>query len=146
MAGGLFLLPQLSSQFGLILCFGFIGFSGGLFIVPLFALIQFHAGEHELGKILAGNNLSQNIGMVSFLVLTVLASVYGVQAVGLLYFIAFIALFGGLVTVLGYRQSLVRFLLSYVMSRHYRVMVQGLNNLPEKGGVLLLGNHISWID
>ena len=32
------------------------------------------------------------------------------------------------------------------MTRRYRVRVQGLRNIPERGGVLLLGNHISWID
>src|SRR5690606_32530317 len=49
-------------------------------------------------------------------------------------------------TVLKLPQSLVRFILAYTMTRRYRVRVQGFKNIPERGGVLLLGNHISWID
>lgn len=33
-----------------------------------------------------------------------------------------------------------------MLTRRYRVAVQGLENLPSQGGVLLLGNHISWVD
>ena len=32
------------------------------------------------------------------------------------------------------------------MSRRYKIDVQGIKNIPAQGGVLLLGNHISWID
>ncbi|MFT7414107.1 MAG: acyl-[acyl-carrier-protein]-phospholipid O-acyltransferase, partial [Methylophagaceae bacterium] len=52
----LFFLPQLrsTSLFAIdILAFGFFG---GLFIVPLNALIQFHAKAQQLGTVLAGNN------------------------------------------------------------------------------------------
>lgn len=33
-----------------------------------------------------------------------------------------------------------------ILKQTYKVNVNGLNNLPLKGGVLLLGNHVSWID
>ncbi len=39
-----------------------------------------------------------------------------------------------------------RVLLLPILKLRYRFIVNGLNNLPQKGGVLLLGNHISWID
>jgi acyl-[acyl-carrier-protein]-phospholipid O-acyltransferase/long-chain-fatty-acid--[acyl-carrier-protein] ligase len=143
---GLLWLPGLTSVLAHCLNFFFIGVMGGLFIVPLNALIQFHAGEHEMGKVLAANNLVQNIAMLSFLIITALVAVSGVSTTLLLVMIAVVALIGTSYTVFKLPQSLVRFILSYTMTRRYRVQVQGFKNIPESGGVLLLGNHISWID
>ncbi|BBI48940.1 hypothetical protein HORIV_13610 [Vreelandella olivaria] len=64
----------------------------------------------------------------------------------LLLLIATVAMVGGGYTIVKLPQSLVRFLLSFLLTRRYRVDVQGLQNLPAQGGVLLLGNHISWVD
>ena len=143
---GLFMIPSLSSIPAQALNFCFIGIMGGLFIVPLNALIQFHAGEREMGRVLAGNNLIQNIGMLTMLVLTVVLSYLGTSAVTILGMLFVVACCGSIYTVWKIPQSLIRFLLTYLMSRRYKVMVQGMRNIPESGGVLLLGNHISWID
>jgi acyl-[acyl-carrier-protein]-phospholipid O-acyltransferase/long-chain-fatty-acid--[acyl-carrier-protein] ligase len=139
-------LPGLTSVAAHSLNFLMIGIMGGLFIVPLNALMQFHAGEHELGKILAANNLLQNIAMLGFLVVTAVVAVLGMDTKGLLLMIAVVALVGTGYTVLKLPQSLVRFALGFLLTRRYRLQVQGFRFIPERGGVLLLGNHISWID
>ena len=143
---GLWILPTLHSPWMMGLDFLFIGIMGGLFIVPLNAMIQFYAGDHEMGRVLAANNLIQNIGMLSFLALTAVFALLGISSKQLLLLTAIFAVVGGLYTVYKLPQSLVRFLLTYMMSRHYRINVQGMKHVPETGGVLLLGNHISWID
>jgi acyl-[acyl-carrier-protein]-phospholipid O-acyltransferase / long-chain-fatty-acid--[acyl-carrier-protein] ligase len=143
---GLLWLPGLDSVAAHSLNFLLIGIMGGLFIVPLNSLMQFHAGEHELGKILAANNLLQNIAMLGFLVVTAVVAVLGMDTRGLLLMIAVVALVGTGYTVLKLPQSLVRFALNFLLTRRYRLQVQGFKFIPERGGVLLLGNHISWID
>ena len=143
---GLLWLPGLHSVPAHCVNFLFIGVMGGLFIVPLNALIQFHAGEHEMGKVLAANNLVQNIAMLGFLMVTAGAAVMGASTTLLLAMIALVALFGTGYTVFKLPQSFVRFIVAYLLTRRYRVRVQGFKNIPERGGVLLLGNHISWID
>ncbi|MFB9866934.1 acyl-[ACP]--phospholipid O-acyltransferase [Vreelandella sulfidaeris] len=145
-AVGLWCLPLLTSPTGQALNFVFIGVMGGLFIVPLNALIQFHAADNELGTVLAANNLIQNIAMLGFLMLTALFALAGVDSHYLLLLIATVAMVGGGYTIFKLPQSLVRFLLSFLLTRRYRVAVHGLQNLPAQGGVLLLGNHISWVD
>lgn len=145
-AFGLGCLPLFDTALGHALNFVFIGTMGGLFIVPLNALIQFHAREAELGTVLAANNWVQNLAMLSFLLLAAVFALAGLSSGWLLALIALVALLGGLYTVLKLPQSLVRFLLALLMTRRYRVAVHGLENLPAQGGVLLLGNHISWID
>tara|TARA_R110000824_G_scaffold401791_1_gene616505 strand:- start:19996 stop:23181 length:3186 start_codon:yes stop_codon:yes gene_type:complete len=145
-AVGLWCLPLLTTPASQAVNFVFIGIMGGLFIVPLNALIQFHAADKELGTVLAANNWFQNIAMLSFLVLTALFALAGVDSHYLLLLIATVAMVGGGYTIFKLPQSLVRFLLSFLLTRRYRVDVHGLENLPAQGGVLLLGNHISWVD
>ncbi len=143
---GLFVLPILNSHLLMGLDFLFIGIMGGMFMVPLNSLIQYHASESSLGRVLAANNLIQNIGMLLFLVLTVSFSVAGISSANLLLLIAIVAVVGFAYTVYHLPQSLVKFILSYLMNLKYKVNVEGMKNIPATGGVLLLGNHISWID
>ncbi|WED43284.1 acyl-[ACP]--phospholipid O-acyltransferase [Legionella cardiaca] len=143
---GLLVLPALSSQSAIVLLFLVYGFFGGMLIVPLNALIQFNAPRQELGKILSANNFVQNCFMIGFLLLTVIFSLIGMDSLILLYGLFVIALAGAIYTIITLPQSLVRYLLYFVASKFYRLSVYQLDNLPSTGGVLLLGNHVSFID
>lgn len=142
----LLIMPGLASVPLQMLNFLFWGAMGGMLIIPLNALIQFHAREHEAGRVLAGNNFFQNIAMLSFLGLTVLFALAGLSARGLFQILLAVAIGGALYTIYKLPQSLIRYLVSAIIGHKYRLQVIGLNNIPERGGVLLLGNHISWID
>ncbi|MEJ2591949.1 MAG: MFS transporter, partial [Candidatus Thiodiazotropha sp.] len=144
--GALFVMPQLSSSWLLTLDFLLLGTAGGMFIVPLNALIQFHAKDSELGTVLAGNNWVQNLVMLGFLLLTVLFAVNGSTSVGLFHLLTLTALLGAVYTVWQLPQSLVRYVISRLFAGGYRIEVLGFENLPAQGGVLMLGNHISWLD
>ena len=145
-AATLMILPSLQSIPLLILNFIALGIFGGLFIIPLNALIQFHAGEHKLGRVLAANNLIQNLVMLSFLALTVVFAYFGIGSIGLFVILSIVAVGGAVFTIYKLPQSLVRFIVSFVIGRKYTLEVLGLKYMPESGGVLMLGNHISWID
>ncbi len=140
------LLPQLSYTPYLALDIIFFGLFGGLFIIPLNAMIQFDAKEDQLGTVLAGNNWVQNVVMFSFLVLTVALSLLDVSSTTLLNMLIFVALIGMGYTVFKLPQSLVRYVIKLAFYGKYRVNVQGFNNIPSQGAVLMLGNHISWLD
>ncbi|MFT7459012.1 MAG: acyl-[acyl-carrier-protein]-phospholipid O-acyltransferase, partial [Planctomycetota bacterium] len=145
-AACLIILPSIDNVILLSLNFIAFGMFGGLVIIPLNALIQFHAGEHKLGRVLAGNNLIQNVVMLSFLGLTVVFAYFGIDSVGLFAILSVVAIGGALYTMVKLPQSLVRYIVSFVIGQKYSLEVLGLKNMPESGGVLLLGNHISWID
>lgn len=113
---GLMVLPYMDSTYAAAFIFLFIGFTGGLFIVPLNALIQFHAGEHELGKTLAANNWFQNVVMLSFLLLTVVFALLGLSSKALLQLIAVVAIAGGFYTVYQLPQSLTRFVQGFLIA------------------------------
>jgi acyl-[acyl-carrier-protein]-phospholipid O-acyltransferase/long-chain-fatty-acid--[acyl-carrier-protein] ligase len=142
----LFFLPQLDSHTLLVIDFLVLGVCGGMFIVPLNALIQFHARDDQLGTVLAGNNWVQNVVMLGFLGLTVFFAIYGISDIGLFHILTLTALAGAIYTVYQLPQSLVRYVIARVFSSTHRITVLGFENLPGTGGVLMLGNHISWLD
>jgi acyl-[acyl-carrier-protein]-phospholipid O-acyltransferase/long-chain-fatty-acid--[acyl-carrier-protein] ligase len=142
----LLLLPLLDTWGMQAANFLLMGMCGGLFIIPLNALIQFYASEHELGRILAGNNFIQNIAMLGFLALTVVFAIAGMGSATIFILLMLVALAGTLYTLYKLPQSMVRFIVSIAIGLHYRMEVIGMKHIPERGGVLMLGNHISWID
>ncbi|UFH60278.1 acyl-[ACP]--phospholipid O-acyltransferase [Sulfurovum mangrovi] len=146
MTAVLYMIPTMHTVEGLaLLLFGF-GFFAGLFIVPLNALIQFAAPDEKLGKVLAGNNFVQNIFMFTFLVLTALFGYLELSSKVLFYLIAAVALLGMGYTFLKLPQSLVRYIVRFIVSFKYDIDVEGLENIKHDKGVLLLGNHISFLD
>jgi len=122
------------------------GFAGGVFIVPLNANIQFFTDEDKMGRVLAASNFVQNVFMVLFLILGILfvkahlttSTIFVINALAILS----CAIFA--IKVLPH--LFARLLASPFLKSGYKVDVYGLENMPLKGGVLLLGNHISWID
>ncbi|WP_150539009.1 acyl-[ACP]--phospholipid O-acyltransferase [Actinobacillus vicugnae] len=142
----LFCLTLVSSHLLLVLCsFGF-GFFGGLFIVPLNATIQYFAPEKSSGSIMAGNNFVQNVLMVGFLMLSIVFVEMNISTIGLFIFASTVCLLGSLYTMSQLPHLFMRLLLLPILKTNYRFHVDGLKHLPQSGGVLLLGNHISWID
>ena len=142
----LLILPQLTNPTLLAADFILLGLSGGLFIVPLNALIQFQSKSEELGTILAGNNWVQNVVMLGFLGLTLLFSLTGTESTSLLHLLTVIAFAGALYTLYQLPHSLVRFTIGRIFSTRYRIDIVGFDNIPGQGAVLMLGNHISWLD
>ena len=143
---GLWLVPNITSPVGEIICFLGVGISGGLFIVPLNAMVQFYANEDDIGRVIAANNWVQNVCMLSLLVIVFVAATLHISARQILLAAACFAFAGLVFTVYRLPQSLVRFLLSSLVQRRYKVQVQGMKNIPEEGGVMMLGNHVSWMD
>ncbi|MDO6454843.1 acyl-[ACP]--phospholipid O-acyltransferase [Neptunomonas phycophila] len=144
---GLWLLPSATSMIFSAGMFFLIGVSGALMIIPLNALIQFHAPEKQLSTVLAGNNFIQNIAMIAGLMVTVVASVMALGAGWLLYLLAGVATLGAFHAVKQLPEALIRLLVSTIIRRKYNLKVLGFYNLAAEGqGMLLLGNHISWLD
>ncbi len=146
MTASLFLLPSLSHPVALGALLLFYGVCGGLLVVPLNSLIQFNSNDDELGVVLAGNNFIQNIFMLGFLVLTIAASSAGVDGAPMMYLMALTAAVGTAYALWKLPQSLLRYVMRALFSQRYKLTVSGMENIPSQGGVLLLGNHASWID
>lgn len=141
----LFILPGLNSPLAHGVNILLLGLLGGMFIIPLNALIQYHAGEHIIGRVLAGNNLFQNTVMLSFLALTVAFSLLEISHL-LFPLLTVVALAGASYTVFKLPQSVVRFIVAIGARRRCQLEVSGFRNIPETGGVLMVGNPGTGLD
>lgn len=142
----LFFIPLFESLTALGILFFFYGVFSGLFIVPLNTLIQFATPKRMMGKVLAGNNFMQYLSMFFFLVLTTMVAYFGFES-STLFMVAFmVALLGFFYTVTQLPQSMVRFMVRFLFGLKYKIEVEGLDNIKGSRGVLLLGNHVSFLD
>ncbi|MCD8213554.1 MAG: AMP-binding protein, partial [Campylobacter sp.] len=142
----IFFFGSSSSILIITICSFAFGFFGGLFIVPLNATIQYFAPEISAGKIMAGNNFLQNVAMVSFLLLSIVFVYIGIPMSGLFVISSLVCLVGSFYAIFQLPHLFTRLILMPILKSNYNFNVDGLQNLPQSGGVLLLGNHISWID
>lgn len=146
MALAIALITYFDSAFWQAINFLFLGVMGGFFIVPLNAYMQYHAKEKELGRVIAAYNFIHNGVMLAFLVVTALLAYQGINSVSLFLLLTLIVIVGAIYTIVKLPQSLLRFVISRLFHARYNIHVIGFENIPASGGVLLLGNHISWID
>ncbi len=145
-SAALYMIPTLTNVWALGSMLFLFGFFAGLFIVPLNAIIQFSTPSKMLGKVLAGNNFVQNLSMFLFLVITALFGYFELSSQALFYFIALVAFLGMGYTLVKLPQSLVRYVIKMIIGFKYTLNVDGLKHIKSNQGVLLLGNHISFLD
>jgi len=141
-----FFVPSSESIVVMASLFTLFGIFSGFIMVPLNARIQFLSPRVHLGTVLAGNNFIQNIFMFSFLVLTTIFAYYGLNAAILIYLMAFVGL---ILSYLVFKRYLVMTfwaLMEILSKTRHSYKYVGLENIPKSDGVLLLGNHVSWLD
>jgi len=141
-----FSIPFISSMIVLSLMFTLFGILAGFILVPLNARIQHLAPNVHLGTIIAANNFIQNIFMFSFLILTTVFAYFGMNATLLFYLMSLVGLY--LIYLLFRRYYVDSFwsLMSLIGSLRHKYIYEGIENIPQNRGVLLLGNHVSWLD
>ena len=124
----------------------FMGLSAGLFIVPLFALVQSRSERSELSRTIAGNNILNALFMV-------LAAGFGLLLTARHFTIPQIflatAVLNALVAIYIYTlvpEFLMRFLSWILVNTLYRIDVDGAGKVPEEGPALLVCNHVGYLD
>ena len=146
MAISLLFIPTFNHLEPIAVLFFIFGLSSGMFIVPLNSFIQKHAPGVHLGTIIAGNNFIQNIFMVSFLLLTTFFAHQGIHAGGLFYLIAALAGMMAIYMIRKHQLNLAWFIGDLILSLRYNFVYINQEKVPHNGAVLLMGNHISWLD
>ena len=123
-----------------------IGLAGGLYIVPLYALVQRRTPMNVMSRVIAATSIWNAIFMVVASLFGALMVHNGVSVPGLLLCCALLNI---VVTAVIYAQVpefLLRFL-AWVLTRLiYRVRVTGTDHIPRKGPALVICNHVSYVD
>ena len=147
MSISLLFIPFLNSLWSLSWSIFLFGFGAGLFIVPLNSLIQIEADEKNLGKILAGNNLVQNLFMFFALSLTAIFGYLNISSKELFFMLFLIMTITGVYAMKKLFFDFARFILKLFINLRYKLHIDSKIPLDShKGGILLLGNHQSLID
>jgi 1-acyl-sn-glycerol-3-phosphate acyltransferase len=123
-----------------------IGVFGGFYIVPLYALVQSRSDPMHQSRVIAGNNILNAL----FIVLSALVSVAMLKAGFTIPDVLLMtALLNALVAVYIYTlvpEFLMRFLVWLLIHSVYRLEKSGLEKIPERGGAVLVCNHVSFVD
>ena len=142
-AKSIFTFPYLMSSGWLLL----MGMASGLFDIPLVSYLQDQSPREIRGRVLAGYNfLSFTFMSVAMGVMYLLAQTLGLSA-GMIWIVTGLATLPVVLyivskTLVPFLKLLVRAFLTVV----YRPRIMGVENIPAEGGVLLVCNHVSWID
>jgi len=135
--------PYLMSAIWLFL----FGLGAGMYDVPLQSYLQANSPDDSRGAILAAASFLTFAGTVVaagvFFMLTSLLGLSG-RTIFLMSGIAVVPI----VFLAVWHQSLAtaRLLVRWGIRLFYRLRVEGLENIPQQGGALLVANHISWLD
>jgi len=141
-----FAVPFIHSMILIAFIFMLFGIFAAFILVPMNARIQYLASRVHLGIILAANNFIQNIFMFIFLMLTTLFAYYGMDAEVLFYFMGIVGVYMIVKLYIRYSVEIFWSLIGLMTVLRHKYIYIGLENIPNDKAVLLLGNHVSWLD
>ncbi|OGS48734.1 MAG: hypothetical protein A3J79_07590 [Elusimicrobia bacterium RIFOXYB2_FULL_62_6] len=124
-----------------------LGFSGGIFILPLTAFVQYRSPREKLGKFIAVGNVMSFTGVLlasGFLWLTSGYLKLNPAEIFLVLGIMTLVVAGHIMTVLP--EFVIRLFVYPIANIAYRIRTMGGENVPLDGGALLVSNHISFVD
>ena len=123
-----------------------IGVFGGMYIVPLYALVQARSEPTHRSRVIAANNILNAIFIVAAALIAI-----GLLSAGLtipqLFIVA--ALMNAAVAIYIYTlvpEFLMRFLVWGLIHSVYRLRKSGLERIPEEGPAIVVCNHVSYVD
>lgn len=123
-----------------------LGVFGGMYVVPLYALMQQRAPRDALARVMGANSIVNAAFMVVAAVFGALVLKAGASVPVLL---VLAALLNALVAAYIYSllpEFLLRFLSWLLVRTVYRMVEEGRSNIPEHGAALLVCNHVSFVD
>ena len=119
---------------------------GGLYSVPLYALIQSRSQPSHRARIIAANNILNSLFMIVSALMAMALTTAGVSIPGLFLVTALLN-----IVVATYIYSLVpefllRFIAWVLVHTFYRIRLVHAERIPEEGAAVLVCNHVSYVD
>jgi len=123
-----------------------IGVFGGLYIVPLFALIQTRCDPQHVSRTIAGMNIMNSLFMVvaALLAMVLLRAGFTIPEIFLTT-----AILNALVATYIFSlvpEFLMRFLAWILIHTIHRVRTVNTERIPVEGAAVLVCNHVSYVD
>jgi len=134
-------------SYAILVSLGVIAFAGGMFIVPLYAIIQVHSPEGECSRIIAANNIINAALTVAAVLMVTGLLAMGVDVPDLIGVLGFATLIVALASVWLLPETLFKDVVRLALRLAYRVEVKGMENMPRAGErAVVVVNHLSFLD
>ena len=153
LTGGPFLAADAGIPWGPIFWLVVLGFGAGMFDVPLETFLQEKSPADRLGGVLAATNLLLFSGMfLASLAYGGLRAPFGPEkaplfsARAIFVIFALLSLLAMLVAAWCAPRAALRMFVATIVHGIWRFRVRGLERIPVDGPVVMVANHLSWLD
>jgi len=124
-----------------------LGLSGGLFIVPLYTLLQKKAKADQRAQIIAALNIYNALFMVGSAITGIIC--LSILDLSISQLFKLLAIANLIVFFYLLKKTFIytlRFIINMLLKVMYRIRIQGTMNIPDKGAALIVCNHASYLD
>ncbi len=119
---------------------------GGLFIVPLYTLLQERSDPDKRSRVIASLNIMNALFMVAASLLLMVFYGWGMNPAEIFLTFAAMNMVVAIYIYLVVPEFTLRFY-SWVLSRIiYSIDTKGLENIPKQGPFILVSNHVTYVD
>ncbi|HEX2793083.1 MAG TPA: MFS transporter, partial [Croceicoccus sp.] len=124
-----------------------IALAGGMFIVPLYAILQVHSDPDQRSRVIAANNIvNAGVTVALVAVMTGLLAA-GLDVPALMGVLGVMTLVMAAISIWLLPEYLFKQVTAFVLRTLYRVEVTGIENMPRPGErAVVVVNHLSYLD
>jgi acyl-[acyl-carrier-protein]-phospholipid O-acyltransferase/long-chain-fatty-acid--[acyl-carrier-protein] ligase len=123
-----------------------IGTAGGIYSVPLYALMQHRSPADQRGRVISANNIMNAIFMVAGALGAVGIAAIDPRPSALLSVLGAANFIVSLYMVWLIPESVLQTVVRLFLRIVFRVRVRGIESFPASGPRLVIANHTSWLD
>lgn len=121
--------------------------AGGMFIVPLYAILQTKSPAEARSRVIAANNIVNAAVMVGVVGVALALLAAGVSIPGIIGTMGFATLAVALISCLLLPDTVIKHSIRAILKLLYRIDVHGAENMPRPGErAVVVVNHVSWLD
>ena len=128
-------------------CLFALGLSAGFFIIPLNAYIQYASPPDRRGQILATTNILTCLtGIFASIMLFIFKDIIQLNSAQIFVVAGILTSIGAVYVCRLLPYAVVRLLVWVLTHTIYRIRTIDKHNVPDRGGALLVSNHVAFID
>jgi len=135
---------SIEGSFNIIVSIFCIGVFGGFYTVPLYTLIQLRTKDSERSRVIAINNIINALFMVISAIYSIIMLKY-FSVIELILSIAIINILIGAYIFTIVPEFAMRFVVMLILKFMYRIKKEDIN-IPMEGKLVVVGNHVSFVD
>lgn len=123
-----------------------LGLSGGLFSVPLYAMMQDRSRADHRARVVAANNVLNSILMIIGALFAIVLLLVGATVPGIYLALALMNIAVTVFLLMLLPEFVMRLGAWLIVSVLYRLRIRGREHLPSDGPALIVSNHVSFVD